>query len=91
MAKTRSERTSKKRAYTSPGGDSRIEYHKRKNAKILCGNCKEELMGVPRRMKKKSKTQKAPNRPYAGNFCSSCSRKLIKEKILNEYGVDDKK
>lgn len=84
MAKTRSERTSKKRAYKTPGGKTMIEFHNRKSAKILCGNCKKELMGVPRSVKFKAKSQKAPNRPYAGNYCSECSRKLIKEKILGK-------
>jgi large subunit ribosomal protein L34e len=84
MAKNRSERTRKKRTYVAPGGETRTEYHNRKHTKILCGNCGIELSGVPMSMKKKSKSQKVPNRPYAGNYCSSCSRNLIKEKIFKE-------
>lgn len=84
MAKTRSERTSKKRKYVAPSGETRTEYHNRKNSKILCGICKKELMGVPRRMTGLSKSAKVPNRAYAGNFCSSCSRKLIKESVIKE-------
>ncbi|MFA5333349.1 MAG: 50S ribosomal protein L34e [Candidatus Nanoarchaeia archaeon] len=84
MAKTRSEKTSKKRTYVAPGGETRTEYHNRKHTKTLCGMCGIELSGVPMSMKKKAKTEKVPNRPYAGNYCSACSRKIIKEKIFKE-------
>jgi len=82
MAKNRSEKTSKKRTYVAPSGETRTEYHNRKHAKILCGMCSRELSGVPMSMKNKAKSQKVPNRPYAGNYCSACSRIALKEKIL---------
>jgi large subunit ribosomal protein L34e len=88
MAKTRSEKTSKKRTYVAPGGETRTEYHNRKHAKILCGICGAGLSGVPVSMKNKCKSQKVPNRPYAGNYCSACSRIIIKDKILK--GVEKK-
>ena len=83
---TKSDRTSKKRKYTSPGGNRRIEYHKRKHIKLSCSNCGKELHGIPTNLSKKSKSEKVPNRPYAGIYCSSCSRKIIKKKILDKFG-----
>ena len=79
----RSKRTSKKRKYRTPGGDTRIEYHKRKNIKLKCSKCGKELLGIPTRLAKYSKTQRVPNRPYAGVLCSSCSRKVHKLTILD--------
>jgi len=84
MKVKKSDRTSKKRRYTSPGGDRRIEYHKRKHSVIVCASCGEKLKGVPLRLNKKSKTEKVPNRPYAGIYCSACSRKVIKDKIYEK-------
>ena len=81
MSVKRSDRTSKKRKYTSPGGHQRIEYHKRKHVKLKCNNCSKELLGIPTSLKKKSKSETVPNRPYAGVYCSSCSRKIIREKV----------
>jgi large subunit ribosomal protein L34e len=80
----RSYRTSKKRKYTSPGGSKRIEYHKRKHVKLKCSSCGKELLGVPTSMKKKSRTMKVPNRPFAGILCSSCSRKRMKEEVIKK-------
>ncbi|MDD4353301.1 MAG: 50S ribosomal protein L34e [Candidatus Nanoarchaeia archaeon] len=84
MAKNRSEKTSKKRMYVAPSGETRTEYHNRKHTKILCGMCGGELSGVPMSMKKKAKSEKVPNRPYAGNYCSACSRIIIKDKLIKE-------
>jgi large subunit ribosomal protein L34e len=82
MAKTRSERTSKKRTYKAPSGQTRTEYHNRKQSKILCGNCSTALSGVPLSIKGLNKSKKAPNRPYGGNYCSKCSRAIIKDKMI---------
>ena len=80
MTVKKSDRTSKKRRYTTPGGHKRIEYHKRKQIKLSCSNCGKELLGIPTSMKK-SKSERVPNRPYAGVYCSSCSRIVIKKNI----------
>ncbi len=74
-------RTSKQRRYRTPGGDVRIEYHKRKHVKLRCAMCGRELHGVPTMLKGKSKSEKVPNRPYAGIYCSSCMRKVIRDKV----------
>ena len=70
-----------------PGGTTKIHYEKRKPSKAKCGSCSILLKGVPRerpyKMKATAKTKKRPQRPYGGSLCSSCTRKLIKEKIRN--------
>jgi large subunit ribosomal protein L34e len=68
----------------TPSGKSKLFYLKRKPKKAHCANCGKVLAGVPRerpyKMKKLSKTQKRPQRPFGGNLCSKCSRLLILEK-----------
>ena len=74
-----------RRIYTkTPGGKTRVMYKKRKPAKAKCAVCKAILAGVPRdrpyKIKKLSKTQKRPERPYGGVLCSRCLKKLMVEK-----------
>jgi len=68
----------------TPGGETKLQYKKRKPSKAICGSCGKTLSGVPRerpyKMQRLSKTQKRPERPYGGVLCSSCSRKKIIEK-----------
>ena len=80
----RSDRTKKKRRYTSPGGHKRIAYHTRKHIKLSCSKCGKELLGIPTVIKGKSKSERVPNRPYAGVLCSSCSRKVIRNRVLDK-------
>ena len=87
MSVKKSDRTSMKRKYSAPGGETRIDYHKRKHIKLRCSGCGKELHGIPTKIKGKAKTEKVPNRPYAGTFCSSCMRKKIKDKIIKGSGV----
>ena len=68
-----------------PGGKTVVHFKKKKPAKAKCGDCGKQLSGVPRerpyKIKKMSKTQKRPERPYGGNLCSKCSRKKIIEGV----------
>ena len=68
----------------TPGGKTIIHYRRRKPGKPQCAECGDVLKGVARgitaEIKKLSKTEKRPERPYGGNLCSKCSRKLIIEK-----------
>ncbi|MBI2564864.1 50S ribosomal protein L34e [Candidatus Woesearchaeota archaeon] len=69
----------------TPGNRLVIHYKKRNPGKAKCRVCKNELHGIPRlrpfKMKNLSKTKKRPERPYGGNLCSKCMRKLIISKI----------
>ncbi len=68
----------------TPKGRIVIHYIKRKPAKAKCAICKKPLLGVPNlppnKLRKLSKTQKRPERPYGGYLCPSC----LKKKILQE-------
>lgn len=76
----------KSRTYTrtrkvTPGGKNVLRHGLRPPKKAHCASCQAVLHGVararPAAMKKLSKTQRVPSRPYAGMLCSSCSRRAI--------------
>jgi len=64
---------------------SKLVYAKRKPSKAHCANCGATLHGVaslsPYKMAKLSKTERRPERPYAGQLCSKCMRIKIKKSI----------
>ena len=64
---------------------SKLTYAKRKPSKAHCAKCGQELHGVasqrPYLMAKLSKTEKRPDRPYAGQLCSKCMRLKIKSTL----------
>ncbi|MBT3395416.1 50S ribosomal protein L34e [archaeon] len=74
----------------SPGGNTKIQYRKRKTAKLTCVECGKGLHGIPNlirsRFKNLPKSKKKPQRPYGGNLCSACTRKkmLLKAKSFME-------
>ena len=71
----------------TPNG-TKLSYAKRKPKKAHCAMCKLELHGVasdrPYKMSKLSKTEKRPDRPFAGMLCSKCMRLRIKSTITEE-------
>ena len=74
-----------RRIYVKTPKRTSLVHAKRKPSKAHCASCKKVLPGVaserPYKMSKLSKTQKRPERPYAGQLCSACMRKTIKSKI----------
>ncbi len=69
-----------------PGGESRIHYKERAPSKAKCAGCKAELKGTPNKrvplMKKLSKTEKRPERPFGGYYCSKCMREHLRKKLV---------
>jgi len=67
-----------------PGGRTTLHYKKRKPAAAMCPITHEQLRGVPRerpyKLKRLSKSQKRPSRPYAGHLSSKAMRSIMKEK-----------
>lgn len=75
-----------RRVFVKTPKHTRLVYAKKKPAKAHCADCGKVLPGVasarPYLMNKLSKTQKRPDRPYAGMLCSECMRKRIKKTIV---------
>ena len=68
----------------TPGGETKLTHKRRKPAKAQCAMCGDYLKGVisdiTAKVKKLSKTQRRPERPFGGKLCSPCMRKLMVEK-----------
>ena len=66
-----------------PGGRKVIHHKHKKPSKHVCAKCGKVLDAVPRgrpyEIRKLSKNQRRPNRPYGGKYCTSCTRKIIKQ------------
>ncbi len=64
-----------------PGSSTVTHYTYAKPAKPACGICEAELHGVargrPSEIRKLSKTERRPERPFGGVLCSNCMRKII--------------
>lgn len=77
-----------KRAYRSPGGETRVHYFKKQPKKAHCAECGAILAGVPAKrpyqIRKLTKSQRRPERIFGGNLCAQCVDKKIKLKVL-EY------
>jgi len=72
----------------TPGAKNVVHYRQRKPSKAVCSNCKKLLAGVPRELPAKManlpKTKKRPERPYGGDLCSACTRKLLQQKARGD-------
>lgn len=75
--------TFKRVSKVAPGGRKITHYKKKKPSKHVCAKCGKVLDAVPRgrayEIKKLSKNQRRPNRPYGGIYCTNCTKKLVKE------------
>ncbi|OYT42341.1 MAG: 50S ribosomal protein L34e [Candidatus Aenigmarchaeota archaeon ex4484_224] len=59
----------------------------RKTPKIArCAICGRPLHGIPRNVRKLSKSEKRVSRKYGGYLCSKCARELIKKEIYEKFG-----
>lgn len=74
-------RTFRRVKVRTPAGKSILHYRPRKASKQKCKDCGIVLKGVPhntsKKLKKFSKSQKRPQRPYGGILCTRCMRKLM--------------
>ncbi len=75
----------------TPGGRVVIRYEKRRPSHARCAVCGKPLHGVPRlrpsEIRKLSKTERRPERPYGGYLCSECMRKMFKMKVIETHSV----
>jgi len=67
------------------GGRTKIVYKEALPGRARCGICGKPLHGVPRynTHKKTPKSMHRPERPYGGNLCPECMRKIMREKALS--------
>ena len=69
----------------TPGGKNVLHYARRKNAKPQCAKCGVFLIGVARGtkniVKKIPRSARRPSRPFGGNLCSACMRRVIIAKV----------
>lgn len=81
-------RSKKRKQVRLPGGKTEVHYKQKKPSKHKCGRCGKPLSGVPNaipsKIKKLSKGEKSPERPYAGVLCTKCSERLIRYKTRFE-------
>lgn len=86
-------RKAKARKRKSPAGHKVLKYKKDKPKKRKCSVCGAVLHGVPLNQKKLSKTQKRPERVFAGVLCAKCAERVVRLKarldngLLQENGV----
>ncbi len=68
----------------TPGSKTVIHYRQRKPSKAHCTGCYRVLTGVPNlgvaKMRALPKTQKRPERPYGGMYCTVCTRRILQVK-----------
>lgn len=80
-------RSVKKRRVRTPGNRLVTHYKAEKTNVAKCNICKKPLSGVPRvipsEMRKLPKSSRRPERPYGGNLCSGCMRKLFRKVVRN--------
>ena len=71
-----------------PGGRVSLQYRKQNPKQSKCASCKKILHGIPRfsrtQAKNTAKSKKRPQRPFGGQLCSSCSRKIFVKKALGD-------
>lgn len=64
-----------------PGGRSKLVYRREKYGSPQCALCGNVLIGVPSgsasKIHKLTRSQRKPTRPFGGQLCSKCFRKVI--------------
>ena len=67
----------------TPGGNTVLHYKRKKPSRHICAECGKQLHAVPRgrpyQIRKLSKSKRRPNRPYGGNLCTECVRRVFKQ------------
>jgi large subunit ribosomal protein L34e len=78
MLRTRSRKKVQTRI---PGGDTVLRHKAEKHKVKMCARCSTNLSGVPSDVssiiRNLSKSEKLPNRPYAGVLCPQCVERLV--------------
>jgi len=74
-------RRMKKVKRKTPGGLLRFIFRRKMYSKHKCAICSGELAGVPRGkpavIGRLTKSKRRPTRPFGGQLCSKCTRKIV--------------
>lgn len=74
----------------TPGGKTVVHAKKKMTSKHKCAICHGLLHGTPRgsrvEIRKLAKSKRRPSRPFGGQLCSTCTRKIValKAKVKNK-------
>lgn len=75
-------RSGKRKLYKTISGKYIWRSIRKKANAHKCAECKKPLPGMPRgsrvEIRRLSKTQRRPERPYGGQLCSPCTRRKFK-------------
>jgi large subunit ribosomal protein L34e len=73
-----------KEKVVTPSGRRVTHFIRKAPERAKCASCGKILAGVPRglpcRIRKLPVSCRRPSRPYGGNLCTECTRKIMKEK-----------
>lgn len=79
-------RSVKKMRVRTPGNRLVTHFKMEKVGVAKCNICKKPLHGVPRvipsEMGKIPKSSRRPERPYGGNLCSECMRRVLRKVVI---------
>ena len=82
-------RSKKRKHKTTPSGRQITHYERKKTAKHKCGRCGKALSGtpsdIPSRIRKMTRSQRVPERPYSGILCTTCTESL--ERYVTKFEV----
>ena len=73
-----------------PSGKAVMHYGRKKGARHICGVCSTLLQAVAvrsKRLHRLTKTQRRPERKFAGVLCAHCVESIVKEKTRLETGA----
>ncbi len=82
--------SAKQRQRKTPSGRISVTFQRSKGDKHICAICSTTLQAVARRskqLKRLTKTQKRPERKFAGVLCANCVQSIIKQKTRLETGA----
>ncbi|MFH0712992.1 MAG: 50S ribosomal protein L34e [Candidatus Micrarchaeota archaeon] len=82
--------SAKQRTRRTPLGRVSTTYSRKKGSKNVCAICRTILHSVmvrSKKLKRASKTQKRPERKFAGVLCGGCVEQIVKEKTRIETGA----
>jgi len=75
----------------TPGGSIVTHYKYKTHSKHICAICKTELAGKPRgrpvEIRRLSKSERIPERPFGGMLCSRDSRMILGYRARLKHGI----